>query len=88
MKIIEDTKVAENDQCYFYTNSFTQGAEDWAGKYGLEGITCYKAVQKSDPDDMDYVLVRNGEFIYDTKGYDTLGCHIDFMALNEGKTLQ
>jgi len=81
----KDTKVAENEKCESYVNSWTQGAEKWAKEWGLDNIKCFFVVQKENPDDKDYVLVRNDEFIYDTKSYEALVCHIDMIALSEGK---
>jgi len=83
----KDTKVAENDKCIFYVNSFTQGAEQWAAKWGMNDIKCLVAEQKSGPWDREYILVQNDEFVYSSQRYEDLACHIDMVAIKEGRTL-
>ena len=51
--INDDVKIAENDKGVFYQSSFTKGAEEWAQKYGISDIQCYKVVQKDNTDDID-----------------------------------
>ena len=82
----KDIKVSENAVCKFYVNSWTKGAEQWAASYGFDDIKCLLAVQKKNTSDKSYVLIRNDEFIYDSKKYEDVGVHIDIIALSEGKS--
>jgi len=84
---LKNTKIAENDVCIFYVNTWTKGAETWAEKWGFNDIKCLLAEQKSDPEDKEYVLVQNDEFIYVSKKYEDLVAHIDMIAIEDGRTL-
>ena len=81
----EDIKVAENEVCEFYTNSCTEGAEQWAKTWGIDDIKCLIAVQKINPADRAYVLIRHNDFIYESQKYESVAVHIDVIAISEGK---
>lgn len=80
-----DVKISGNDKCEFYQNSWTKGADQWANEWGLKNLHCLLAIQKSDPNDQEYILVYKGEVVYVSKQYDAIGAHIDIIALSEGK---
>jgi hypothetical protein len=88
LKLTESTKIAENEVCNFYVDSFTEGADQWAKKWGLGGIKCLVAEQKSDPNDKEYVLIQDNEFVYSSKSYESIAVHIDTIALSQGKTIK
>lgn len=79
----EDTFVAENGKVKWYKNSWTKSAEEWAAGWGLKGIRCLIAEQKS-TGERDYVLIQGNEFIYESKQYEAIGVHIDIMAAHDG----
>jgi len=82
--MIEDVKLFENKQCFFYVNDWTRGAEDYAKACGLN-IKCLHAVQKDNSKDEIYILIENNEIIYEQGSYEGLGCYIDMIALSRGK---
>lgn len=82
----DDVKVAENEVCTFYSNSMTKGVIDWAKQWGINDIVCLIAAQKKNPQDKEYVLIRNNEFIYANTKYEAIGVHIDVIGMSEGKT--
>lgn len=87
MEIVSNVrKIGENDICEFYQNSWTDGAENYAKQYGIKTIHCALAVQKSDPEDKDYVLIENGQVIFHSKSFESIGAHIDMEALGRGFT--
>lgn len=84
MDIDKIDMIATNDKANFYRSIFTEGAEKWAREYGLNDIRCVVAEEKA-TGHKSYVLIRDGQFIYDTTNYEQLGVHIDMIALSEGK---
>lgn len=82
--LFEKTLVFDNGKVEWYVNHLTKDAEKWAEEWGLKGIKCYLTIQKSNKDDVDYVLVQNGEAIHATKSFEALAVHIDMMAAHEG----
>ena len=81
----DDKLYLETDKCFFYSNSWTQGINKWAKEWGFKRMICLLAVQKSNPKDKDYVLIRDNEIIYEDKNYESLATHIDMIATSEGK---
>jgi hypothetical protein len=81
----KDKIISENDKCQFAVNSWTEGAESYATKTWGLNLRCLLAIQKACPTDRDYILVVDNEVVYSNKSYETIGAHIDMMALNEGK---
>lgn len=81
----EETKVFENETCHFYRSSFTDSANRYAREYGFDDLFCFLAVMKENEMDRNYVLIKNNDVVYDTKGFEAICTHIDMMAVDEGK---
>ena len=76
----EQIKMFENEVCEFYKTSATLGIEDWARQKGVNSVRCFLAIQKKN-NDKDYVLLQNGMVIFAEKTIESMGVHIDIMAL-------
>ena len=76
-------KHGENATCTFYTNQATSGVDEWARGWGL-AIRCLIAVQKKDEEDIDYLLIEDGEAIHSDKSFEGMAARIDMIAVTRG----
>lgn len=70
--------VTENDMCLFYENSATRGACSYARQKEIK-VGCLLAEPK-DGTTPTYVLIQDGQIIYDDTAIETIGVEIDKLA--------
>jgi hypothetical protein len=77
----QDKLVAENEISWFYTNTLTSSATQYARKKGLKSYTVLKVTSKEDSSSC-YVMIdtEKNTYEYDNTNYEAVLYHIDMLG--------